>query len=109
MGMRFGRRNKYGATPTEVDGIRFPSMREANRWRELCILERAGVISGLERQCKYPLRVNGELIGTYTCDFRYVENGETVVEDVKGYKGEREYKRTKKLVKALYGFVIREA
>lgn len=40
--------SKYHAQPTLVDGIRFASRKEAARYRELCLLERAGEIQGLQ-------------------------------------------------------------
>ena len=47
--------NKYGAKKIEVDGLIFDSKKEANRWRELQLLQRAGEISKLERQCRFLL------------------------------------------------------
>lgn len=104
------RPNKYGAKPTTLDGIRFPSKREARRWVELQQLERAGAISGLQRQVKYPLVVNGVKIGRYTSDFEYEENGQHVVEDVKSpaTKKARDYRLRKLLMLALHGIEIRE-
>lgn len=49
------RRRKYGNTKIMVDGIQFDSKREAARYRELKLLERAGVISFLQRQTKFQL------------------------------------------------------
>ena len=48
-------RSKYGAKKVTVDGITFDSKKEANRWCELRLMERAGVITGLERQVKFVL------------------------------------------------------
>lgn len=49
------RRRKYGNTKITVDGIQFDSKREAARYQELKLLERAGVISFLQRQTKFQL------------------------------------------------------
>lgn len=49
------RRSKYGAVPTEVDGIRFASKAEGRRYTELKLMERAGVIRGLKLQPRYEL------------------------------------------------------
>ena len=96
--MRFWRRNKYSAKPEIVDGIRFASRREAKRYRELKLLERAGEISKLELQPKYKLGTDDAPIllrserypngrrAAYFADFRYYRNhaGITVIEDAKG-------------------------
>ena len=99
--------HKYGAQPTEVDGIRFASKAEARRYRELKLMWAAGEISYLELQPDYPLIVNGVKIGTYVADFTYETDHGTVVEDVKGVKTPV-YRLKKKLVKALYGIEIQE-
>lgn len=52
------RRRKYGNTKITVDGIQFDSKREAARYQELRLLERAGVISFLQRQAKFQLIPN---------------------------------------------------
>lgn len=101
------KRNKFRNQPTVVDGIRFHSKKEAARWQQLAILERTRKISGLERQKKFRLEVNGILIASYICDFVYVEDGETIVEDCKGYRT-RDYLLKKKLMSAIHGIEIRE-
>ena len=109
--MRLASSNKYGARKTVVDGIVFDSKAEANRWCELRVLERCGVISGLERQRKYPLirksRYGGEIC--YVADFVYRENGETVVEDVKSKATATPlYRLKKRLMAEIHGIEIRE-
>ena len=47
--------SKYYSQKVVVDGISFDSKKEANRFRELSLLERAGAITGLERQVKFTL------------------------------------------------------
>ena len=84
-------RNKYGAKKTLVGDIKFDSKKEAGRWMELQLMERAGEITDLRRQVKV------ELIGQYrplytrtgrkmklTADFSYIEDGELIYEDSKG-------------------------
>lgn len=78
--------SKFNAKPTIVDGKRFASKAEARRYSELRDLERAGIISHLELQPRFPLIVNGQVICTYVGDFRYLENGKSATEDVKGVK-----------------------
>lgn len=110
--------SKYGAKKTEVDGFIFDSKREAERYSELKIREKAGEIFDLELQPRFECVVNGKLICTYIADFRYKErfhskkDGEgitfqTLVEDVKGMKTPV-YKLKKKLVEALYAIEIKE-
>src|SRR5689334_18473563 len=65
--------NKYSAIKTEVDGIIFDSKREAARYTELRLLQRARKISGLRLKVKYELIVKGHKIGSYTSDFEYEE------------------------------------
>ena len=101
--------SKYHAQPTVVDGLRFDSKREAARWRELLILERAGVIKGLRRQVPFVLIDKSEYgrAVIYYADFTYMENGQEVVEDVKGVKTDV-YKIKKRLMAERYGITIRE-
>ena len=102
------RGNKYKAVRTEVDGITFDSKREAARYMELMLLQRAGEIERLELQPKYDCIVNGRKICTYRADFRYFTKESSVVEDVKGMKT-AVYRLKKKLVEALYpGVTIQE-
>jgi hypothetical protein len=93
--MALFRKHKYGAQPTEVDGVRFASKAEAKRYAHLKLLEREGVIWGLVLQPKYELQAKyttryGESIRAihYVGDFQYKEphgvDGQLVVEDVKG-------------------------
>jgi len=107
---RLGRipaRHKYGAVPTDIDGVRFHSKKEAERYRQLKILLTAGQIRNLELQKKYALVVNGEPIGHYWADFVYEEGGRLVVEDVKGFRT-AEYRLKRKLMHALHGITIVE-
>jgi hypothetical protein len=102
-------RHKYGAIPTMVDGIKFASKREANRYRELRLLERAGEIHELTLQPVFPLTAGeGITVGKYLGDFRYyTREGELVVEDVKGMRTPV-YRLKKRIVEACYGIQIRE-
>ena len=80
---------KYNNTTVRVDGRLFDSKREAARWQELQLLERAGEITELERQVEYELipKQKGERAAKYIADFRYKDHeGKTVVEDTKGVK-----------------------
>ena len=100
---------KYGAIRTEIDGHKFASKAEARRYMELKLMQRSGDIAELELQPKFPLVVCGVKVATYIADFRYLVplSGAVVVEDVKGVKTPT-YRLKAKLVKAIYGFKIRE-
>lgn len=76
---------KFRNIPTEVDGLKFSSRREAKRYGELKLLERAGQIKSLKTQPRYPLIVSGETVAHYVGDFSYVETstGLQIIEDVK--------------------------
>lgn len=77
--------SKYHAVPTVLGGHRFSSKREAARYTELQLLERAGRIQDLELQPVFVLTVAGVTLGRYVSDYRYTElpSGEVIVEDVK--------------------------
>jgi hypothetical protein len=105
--MRFHSYNKDRNKPTFVDGKRFASKKEAQRYSDLRLLEIAGEISKLKCQVKFPLWVEGELVCTYIADFSYLENGVYKVEDVKGVKTPA-YKIKKNLMWALNHIAIRE-
>lgn len=101
--------SKYHAKKVEVGGILFDSKREAARWGELQILQRAGVISQLKRQVKFDLvpPLSGERGVSYYADFTYLQNGKLVVEDAKGYKTP-EYIIKRKLMLWIHHIKIRE-
>lgn len=97
-------RNKFGAVKTKVDGITFDSKKEAGRYKQLRLMEMAGLIKELEIQPKYDLMVNGTKIGFYKADFRYIDTqtGKTVVEDVKGGPTATPVYKLKKKILATY-------
>nr|DAQ57840.1 MAG TPA: Endonuclease [Caudoviricetes sp.] len=124
------RRSKYGNRKTVVDGITFDSKKEANRFRELQLLERAGKITALQRQVKYVLiptqrEFSNEIYKkgahqghfkpgkvlekecSYIADFAYIQDGVYVVEDTKGVRTEA-YKIKRKLMLERYGIQIKE-
>jgi len=74
---------KFRNQKVTVDGLSFDSKKEARRWGELSLLQRAGQISNLSRQVRMPLRVNEVTIGHIVPDFSYSANGQIVYEDVK--------------------------
>lgn len=94
--------NKFNAHRTTVDGITFDSKKEAKRYGELRLLEKAGEIRNLELQPKFPLIVNGVKVCTYIADAAYFEKNARVVEDVKsGPTKTAAYRIKRKLLLAL--------
>lgn len=84
-------RTKYGAKKTQVGEVTFDSKKEAQRYMELQLLERAGEISNLRRQVKIDLMGQHRPLYTrtgrkmrLTIDYAYVEDGVEVLEDSKG-------------------------
>jgi hypothetical protein len=99
--------SKFKSRKTTVDGIEFHSTKEARRYSELRLLERSGAILRLELQPRYDFVLNGVKLGFYKADFRYVENGQIVVEDVKGMTTPM-YNLKAKMMRAFHGVTIRE-
>jgi len=107
---RRGSRPKYGNKKVTVQGIKFDSKWESERYLYIKSLELAGRVRKLELQVRFALEVNGQKICTYIADFRYEKenaNGdwETIVEDAKGVETP-EFKLKKKLMKACLGIEI---
>ena len=115
---------------TTSDGIRHDSQKEATRWCELKLLERAGKITDLKRQVEYELipdqyetyerygksgnrlKDGIKLIERRVCyvaDFVYTDlaTGQTVVEDTKGVRT-KEYIIKRKLMWFVYKIRITE-
>lgn len=76
-----------------LDGVVFDSKAEMNRFAELKMMERAGIIKDLKCQVKFILqeKFKHEKYGNiraieYIADFSYIQimNGKTVIEDCKG-------------------------
>jgi len=107
------RAHKYNAVRTSVDGISFQSKKEARRYGELKLLEKAGEISGLQLQARWPLMCGITCLKTpsgrdmvYISDFNYRENGRLVIEDVKGMRTDL-YKLKRAIMEANH-YEIRE-
>lgn len=103
------RQNKYNAQKTTINGIVFDSKREAGRYQELLLLQRAGQIRDLALQVPFAIVVNEKKICKYIADFQYVDvaSGKTITEDSKGFRNQV-YVLKKKLVSAIYGIEIVE-
>ena len=104
------RPNKYFAKKTVAMGLKFDSRWEAERWGQLKAMERAGVVTQLERQIRFSLDINGQKICDYIADFQYLlheEDGthKEIVEDAKGVQTP-EFKLKKKMMKAIHNIDI---
>ena len=123
-------KNKYYNIKTRaLDGTVFDSQKEARRWDELCMLQRAGKITDLQRQVKYELipaqyetyerySQKGDRLKDgarvierkveYVADFVYTTDiGENIVEDTKGVRT-KDYIIKRKLMLAVHGIRINE-
>lgn len=104
--------SKYGNRKVATtDGIIHDSQKEAARWSQLKLLERAGEITDLQRQVKYELvpPQKGERAVFYIADFVYtdVRTGNTVVEDTKGFRT-KDYIIKRKLLLYFHGLRVTE-
>ena len=111
----YNKNNKYSNQKVTIDGETFDSKREAKRYCELKLLERAGEIRHLRRQEKFllipsqyeevvdakgkPKQKCIERECVYIADFVYQDarTGELVVEDTKGVRT-KEYIIKRKLM-----------
>lgn len=99
--------NKYHNKKTNG----FDSKKEAKRYCELKLLERAGKISDLRTQVPY-IVIEKSKYGRavrYYADFVYFDKdtNQIVVEDTKGFRTDI-YKLKKRLLAEKYGIVIKE-
>jgi len=112
--------SKYRNVKTTVDGITYDSAKEARRHQELLLMERAGLIHGLERQKPFVLVKSVVLDGRkkpairYFADFYYriCVNGEysLFVEDTKSPITRKDplYRAKKHMMKAFHDIEITE-
>lgn len=79
------KRPKYGNRQVKTPEQTFDSAKEARRYGDLVLMQRAGLIHDLRTQEAFPLVCNGVRVASYVADFVYIrtEDGATVVEDVK--------------------------
>lgn len=115
------KKNKYRSISRVLDGIKFPSKKEARRYSQLKLLQRAGEITDLIVHRRYSIDVNDCHVCIYEADFSYMEKWREadpqrghglegwrmVVEDVKGFRT-KEFKLKKKLMRAVHGIEVRE-
>lgn len=101
--------SKYKSRKVTLDGITFPSQKEADKYAELKILQRAGEVARLEMQPEFILQ-EGYRDGKgkrhrpikYRADFRVTyRDGRVEVIETKGYRTEA-YRMKKKMFLARY-------
>ena len=104
---------KYRNKPTIVGDVKLASKKEARRWQELQLLEKAGDISELTRQVVYwlmagdqELRYDSGRRAIYIADFVYRREGRVIIEDAKGVR--TNYYRLKKALMRSMGYEIVE-
>lgn len=122
--------SKYYSKKITIDGQTFDSKKEARRYSELLLLQKAGQISDLRTQKSFLLipaqyesyerygkkgqrledgRRCVERAVEYRADFVYTENGQLVVEDTKSPATRtKDYIIKRKLMLHKYGIKIRE-
>ena len=95
-----------------VDGIVFDSKKEARRYGELKLLERAGHIEKLLPQVTLPVEIQGQHFCNYTCDFMYFDivRNQLVIEDVKstGTAMDAAYRLRKKAAEIVHKIKVEE-
>jgi hypothetical protein len=103
--------SKYHNIKTEIDGIKFDSRKEANRYAELKIMQQGKLIRDLELQPRFELMPafskNGKKFRpiVYVADFSYYDilQNKKIVEDVKSKATKTDvYKLKKKMFERLY-------
>lgn len=119
---------KYHNHKVTRDGITFDSTKERNRYDELILMQKAGMIHGLELQKKFvliPAQREPDTIGVrggkhkgkvieretvYIADFTYyTKDGELVVEDVKSPATKTpQYLIKRKLMLYVHGIRVKE-
>ena len=100
----------------EVDGNKFDTVSEKNRYLELKRMENAGTVAELKCRPKWEIipaqrTENGTLKSShYTADFSYIKDGKLVVEDVRNGRiyDIGEFRLKKKLMYLVHGILIDE-
>lgn len=100
--------SKYRSRRVRADGYTFDSEAEYARYCALRVAEKAGEISDLQVHPTFDLHcITGQRICRYEADFAYTEDGQRVVEDVKGVRTPV-YRLKKRWVEAEYGITVTE-
>lgn len=108
------KRAKYNNEKVEYEGIVFDSRKEYQRYRELLLLQKAGLIGFLQLQVPFVLieKTETERECKYVADFVYIDakTGEKIVEDVKSDMTRKlsTYIMKRKLMLSIHNIKIRE-
>lgn len=96
----------------------FDSLAEKDRYLELLVMQKAGIISDLVCHPRFEIIPKQETpagklnfkAAHYTADFQYVRDGETVVEDVKSKytREEKDYILRRKMMLYVNGIYVEE-
>ena len=106
--------NRFAVAPKAartLDGVVFDSKKEASRYAELKLLQRAGQISELQLQPSWVVEINGQRLCRYSCDFSYLDKERGfVLEEVKssGSVKDAAYKLRRRAAELAYGIKIVE-
>jgi len=84
-----------------------PSIKHFKRKGELLLLEQNGQITNLREEVPFEIIVCGQYVCSYIADFTYIQDGECIVEDVKG-RISAEYSIKRKLMQAIHKIKILE-
>lgn len=102
---------KYRNKKTVVDGFKFDSKKEANRYLIYKDEKERKRILDFKMQVKYKFIINGQLVCSYVSDFVITHlDGRTEVIDVKSEMTRKlpVYRIKKKLMKAIYNIEVKE-
>lgn len=98
--------NKFHNKIVEIDGIKFRSKLEGNRYLQLKLMKASGFVQDFKIQVEFRLEHNGILITRYKADFVVTyADGTVTVEDTKGVETEA-FKIKKNLMLATMGIEI---
>ena len=95
-------RHKFGAKPTEVDGIRFDSKIESKYFEKLKFCQKSGELLFFLRQVPIHLPGKTKLVIDFV---EYWADGNVVFTDVKGIETET-FRLKQRQVEAIYPFKI---
>lgn len=109
-----GKESKMHNVKTKCQDIVFDSKKEAERYAELMVMLKAGLISDLRLQHNITItegytKPDGERVRpqVYKADFSYVKDGKRIYEDAKGMRTQT-YINKKKSIYDLKGIDIQE-
>lgn len=97
-------KHKFRAIPVSLEGIKFASKKEARRYQELKLLQKAGELIFFLRQTPFHLPGNVKYVSDFMC---FWQDGTVTIEDVKGIRTPM-YILKKKQIESIYPVKILE-